>query len=157
MKKKPRHATKEGSTGEHSGNGRLMSFIKSISPGKTMPGLVGAVITGPLSALAYPISLPSSQFYGTDRHCDGESTLQFMTQQLLQCLSHPLFQKVTLGFLLSVAGIIGDLAESSVKRLSKKKDSGGLLPGHGGVVDRFDSLFVAGIVYYYWILDNEPF
>jgi len=63
-----------------------------------------------------------------------------------------IIQQLILGLILSVAGIVGDLAESSVKRLSMKKDSGKLLPGHGGVVDRFDSLFVSAVVYYYWML-----
>lgn len=153
--KDAKKAKEEGSTSNDDGhkNGIFLLFLKSISPGKTLPGLLGAIITGPLSALAYPISLPSSTLDEPKDQCDGEEIAsQSIMQQLLHKFNHPLFQKAVLGLILSLAGIIGDLAESSVKRLSKKKDSGGLLPGHGGVVDRFDSLFVAGVVYYYWVL-----
>eukprot|EP00571_Detonula_confervacea_P014858 CAMPEP_0172303334 /NCGR_PEP_ID=MMETSP1058-20130122/4872_1 /TAXON_ID=83371 /ORGANISM="Detonula confervacea, Strain CCMP 353" /LENGTH=208 /DNA_ID=CAMNT_0013014095 /DNA_START=218 /DNA_END=844 /DNA_ORIENTATION=+ len=151
MKKKKKDATKEVIT-RSDYDGILLSFLKSISPGKTLPGLLGAIMTGPISALIYPISPPSSTLDATDQQCDGEITFFATNIQLSLYFHHPLCRKAILGLILSLAGIVGDLAESSVKRLSKKKDSGGLLPGHGGVVDRFDSLFVAGVVYYYWVL-----
>jgi phosphatidate cytidylyltransferase len=56
-----------------------------------------------------------------------------------------------LGTLLCAAGIVGDLTESLVKRAAGAKDSSALLPGHGGVFDRVDSLMVAApVLYYYW-------
>lgn len=58
---------------------------------------------------------------------------------------------IILGLLLGVTGIIGDLFESSLKRAAGIKDSGGIIPGHGGMLDRFDSLFFIAPVMYYFI------
>lgn len=60
---------------------------------------------------------------------------------------------VILGLLLGMAGILSDLAESMVKRAVGAKDSSGILPGHGGLLDRADSLlFTAPVLYYYYFL-----
>ena len=59
------------------------------------------------------------------------------------------------GLLLGVVGQVGDLAESVIKRSLNTKDTGGLIPGHGGVLDRLDSLLfnVPALVYYVTLLE----
>lgn len=64
----------------------------------------------------------------------------------------PLEHALLLGLLLGLAAIMGDLAESLVKRACNVKDSSSLIPGHGGLLDRTDSVLFAGPILYYYYL-----
>ena len=106
--------------------GRLIGRHKlapRISPGKTIEGAVGGWIA---AIAAGPLS-----------------RMAFFHEI-------PMVHAVAIGALIGVVGPIGDLAESMLKRGADVKDSGTLLPGHGGVLDRVDSiLFCAPLLYYY--------
>lgn len=91
-----------------------------ISPGKTWEGVFGGLIFSVLAALVFTM-LP---------------------------LGVPWYLAVVLGLLLGVAGTLGDLAESLIKRQTHVKDSGQLFPGHGGILDRIDSILFAALVVY---------
>ncbi|HJQ99959.1 MAG TPA: phosphatidate cytidylyltransferase [Candidatus Polarisedimenticolaceae bacterium] len=96
----------------------------SISPKKSWEGLLGGLLGAVLGALL-----------GT-----------FWFFQALKPA-----HAVAVGILVSLCGVVGDLAESMVKRAAGRKDSSALLPGHGGMLDRVDGLLVAApVLYYYW-------
>ena len=98
----------------------------SISPGKTQEGAVGGFLAGvgAVMALAALLDLP---------------------------LSIP--ESAVLGALVAVAGQVGDLVESKIKRSAGAKDAGGLIPGHGGILDRLDSVvFVIIVVYAFFVI-----
>ena len=92
-----------------------------------------------------------------------EGTVASFLGSLIVALIFVRFMTVPLVHLLgmaavgNVAGQVGDLLESAYKRSSGIKDSGSLLPGHGGVLDRIDALILAiPVVWYYWILIYSP-
>ena len=94
------------------------------SPKKTREGAVGGFIVAPaFLAIAGSYWLPS----------------------------YPWWWHASLGLGIVVAGIIGDLFESMLKRAADMKDSGTLIPGHGGVLDRIDALLFAAPVFYFFL------
>ncbi|NWF78342.1 MAG: phosphatidate cytidylyltransferase [Chloroflexi bacterium] len=108
----------------------------TISPSKTWEGAVG----GLLSSIAAAVVIAT--------------ILNRLSLQLGQIppFTFKYWQIMLLGFLVSLFAQLGDLVESLLKRNMGVKESGNLLPGHGGILDRFDSLiFVGAIVYYYVI------
>ena len=88
-----------------------------ISPNKTVEGGVSGLLAGPIGVVAYTMLL---------------------LPDLADALGVPML--LLLGLIVSSAAILGDLAESALKRECGVKDSSNLLPGHGGVLDRLDSL-----------------
>jgi phosphatidate cytidylyltransferase len=92
-----------------------------------------------------------------------EGTVASFVGSLIVAVVFARFMTVPLPHLLgmaaagNVAGQVGDLLESAFKRSAGIKDSGSILPGHGGVLDRIDALILAiPVVWYYWILIYPP-
>ena len=112
-------------------------LIPSVSPGKTVAGAIGGLVAAVLLAWAY---------------------VAFVLGPVAQ-LGMRLRDVVLFGVIVSVAAQVGDLAESLLKREAGVKDSSHLIPGHGGVLDRFDSLlFVLPVAYLLlgWMLIFAP-
>lgn len=114
-------------------------WIRKISPAKSMEGFVGGILGGIWTAVSWVPALV--YYYGANLE----------TSPTFDALWGPLSHRLGLGLTLSLLAIAGDLVESSVKRQSHSKDSGTLLPGHGGVLDRFDSSLLA-VLFYQFLL-----
>jgi phosphatidate cytidylyltransferase len=100
-------------------------LLPLVSPGKTVEGTIGLILGGTIAACIFGYFL-----------IPRISIVHFLI----------------LGLVGSIIGQLGDLCESAIKRNYGRKDASSLLPGHGGLMDRMDSLiFLAPFVYYYRI------
>lgn len=102
---------------------------------------VGRFIGGPLLA---PRLSPSKTWSGLAGGILGAGLAGYLAALLLSTPTPGI--ALLAGLVVGVAAMLGDLCESRVKRTFKAKDSGGLIPGHGGVLDRLDSLLAAAPV-----------
>jgi len=101
-------------------------LIPSVSPKKTVEGSIGGVIGCVAAAAVYGIFINKIVNY------------------------IPVYHYIIIGTLSGIISQIGDLSASAIKRYAGIKDYSSIMPGHGGVLDRFDSvLFVAPVVYFY--------
>ena len=100
-----------------------------ISPAKTWEGAIGGLVSAILAAIVIALVFT-----------------------LISPFTFKYWQIILLGFLVSLFAQLGDLVESLLKRNMGVKESGNLLPGHGGILDRFDSLIFVGAVVYYYVI-----
>jgi phosphatidate cytidylyltransferase len=114
----------------------------TISPNKSWEGSLGS-LAGSLLATGILIGLASF----------------ILAQWNSAKLSFPddIWYWLVLALVVNVAAQVGDLAESALKRSAGVKDSGSLLPGHGGVLDRVDALLLAAPVLWYALLIHQRF
>lgn len=103
-------------------------LIPAVSPGKTVEGAISSVVGTTVMGALYAWLILGA-WLGVE---------------------YPLLLGALAGLLVSITAQIGDLAESLLKREAGVKDSGALLPGHGGMLDRFDALlFTLPLMYWY--------
>jgi phosphatidate cytidylyltransferase len=106
----------------------------AISPAKTREGAIGGLVGAVTGAVVIAM------------------VLKLISAELGAPFAFRYWQIIVLGFLVGLFAQIGDLVESLLKRQMGVKESGNLLPGHGGVLDRFDSLIFVGAVVYYYVI-----
>ena len=113
----------------------ILAWLHRISPAKSIAGILGGILFGTLTTIGIP------WLWMLVDGLDSTPVPQHWNDHTIH-----------LGLALSICAIFGDLVESAVKRTTGCKDSSKLLPGHGGILDRFDSSFLSVLVYYYWCL-----
>jgi phosphatidate cytidylyltransferase len=115
--------------------------LSRLSPNKTWEGSVASVAGSILAGLAV--------VYAGELLSARGNTVLHITQ--------PVWQSVVLAAIINIAAQLGDLLESAIKRGAGVKDSGTILPGHGGVLDRIDALLLAAPVLWCALLLKDAF
>ncbi|TMC69986.1 MAG: CDP-archaeol synthase, partial [Chloroflexi bacterium] len=98
-------------------------FFRTISPRKTVEGAIAGVV-GSVVVMVIGVSA---------------------------IIGLPPLHAIALGVLVGVSALVGDLVESQMKRIAEVKDSSNLIPGHGGVLDRLDSILFPPILVYFYV------
>ena len=118
----------------------------------------GAFLTG-RSVGKHPMApgiSPNKTWEGSAGGMAGAVAAALVLGQILE-LGIPVWQQALLGIAVGVAAQVGDLLESKFKRIANVKDAGGILPGHGGILDRMDSVVVSiPTVYYLVVMVLKP-
>jgi phosphatidate cytidylyltransferase len=129
---------------------RQPAWLNSISPNKSVIGLLGGIAGGVGTYYYLGYFWKVTERY----HLVGSSN----THRIGRLLGFGTVyrdaswkERLAMGFILSLTAIIGDLWESSLKRRYAVKDTGAWLPGHGGILDRFDSSLLAVGIYHYYL------
>jgi phosphatidate cytidylyltransferase len=115
--------------------------LSYLSPNKTWEGSLASVAGSVLAGLAV---VAAGEFLSAR----GNTVLHIL---------EPVWQSVVLAVIINLAAQLGDLLESAIKRGAGVKDSGTLLPGHGGVLDRIDALLLAAPVLWCVLLLKDAF
>ena len=100
---------------------------------------------------AFPTVSPNKTFEGSFAGVIGTIVVSYFLFKYLN-LDIGISKSITVGLIIAVMGILGDLLESVIKRKSGIKDSGSILPGHGGILDRIDSLILILPIFYLIII-----
>jgi phosphatidate cytidylyltransferase len=112
-----------------------------LSPNKTWEGSIASVVGSVLAAGLVML-------IGDQLSARGNTILH---------ISEPIWQSILLAIILNIAAQVGDLLESAIKRGANVKDSGTMLPGHGGILDRIDALLLAAPVLWFCLLLKDAF
>lgn len=126
-------------------------WLQRISPAKSIEGILGGLLFGGLTSAFWPFLWKDLAWFLETIHTtamSGDSTDDDIPTIAIG--NQTVSKRLALGLFLSLLGIVGDLWESTTKRQGGVKDSGKLLPGHGGILDRFDSSLLPVLFYNYW-------
>jgi phosphatidate cytidylyltransferase len=114
-------------SGRFFGKGGKHKLCPKISPNKTIEGSIGGLIGSAVGSTVFGYVISQ---YG---------------------VPIPLYHYFIMGIVCGVFGQFGDLIASSIKRFVGAKDYSNLIPGHGGILDRFDSILLVSVVAFYYI------